>query len=70
MDESARLLQGLDDVLQHIAVSLNEFRLGREYRIKEMLNLSTPEQKCIGLPERKYINDSGKKASSLLRVAK
>jgi hypothetical protein len=29
------------------------------------LGLSTPEQKCIGLPERKYINDSGKKASEL-----
>jgi len=22
----------------------------------------TPEQKCIGFPERKYINDAGKKA--------
>jgi hypothetical protein len=27
--------------------------------------MSTPEQKCIGLPERKYINDSGKKAPEL-----
>ena len=25
-------------------------------------HLSTPEQKCIGLPEQKYINDAGKKA--------
>jgi hypothetical protein len=25
-------------------------------------SLSTPEQKCIGFPERKYINDAGKKA--------
>jgi hypothetical protein len=24
--------------------------------------LSTPERSCIGSPERKYINDSGKKA--------
>jgi hypothetical protein len=24
--------------------------------------MSTPEQKCIGFPERKYINDAGKKA--------
>jgi hypothetical protein len=24
--------------------------------------VSTPEQKCIGFPERKYINDAGKKA--------
>ena len=26
------------------------------------LKLSTPEQKCIGLPEQKYINDASKKA--------
>jgi hypothetical protein len=25
-------------------------------------DLSTPERSCIGSPERKYINDSGKKA--------
>jgi hypothetical protein len=30
-----------------------------------LAQLSTPEQKCIGLPERKYINDSGKKAPEL-----
>jgi hypothetical protein len=24
--------------------------------------VSTPEQKCIGLPEQKYISDAGKKA--------
>jgi hypothetical protein len=26
------------------------------------LLLSTPEQKCIGLPEQKYINDASQKA--------
>jgi WD40 repeat protein len=36
---------------------------GRELRT--LSGLSTPEQKCIGLPERKYINDSGKKAPEL-----
>ena len=25
-------------------------------------HVSTPEQKCIGLPEQKYISDAGKKA--------
>ena len=28
-------------------------------------NLSTPEQKCIVLPEQKYINDAGKKDAEL-----
>ena len=28
-------------------------------------DLSTPERSCIGSPERKYINDSGKKAPEL-----
>jgi hypothetical protein len=27
--------------------------------------VSTPEQKCIGLPEQKYISDGGKKAPEL-----
>ncbi len=27
--------------------------------------VSTPEQKCIGFPEQKYINDAGKKAPEL-----
>jgi hypothetical protein len=27
--------------------------------------LSTPEQKCIGWPEQKYINNAGKKAPEL-----
>ena len=27
-----------------------------------LLLVSTPEQKCIGLPEQKYISDAGKKA--------
>ena len=27
--------------------------------------VSTPEQKCIGWPEQKYINDVGKKAPEL-----
>ena len=28
----------------------------------DLIALSTPEQKCIGLPEQKYISDAGKKA--------
>ena len=28
-------------------------------------NMSTPEQKCIGSPEQKYINDVGKKPPEL-----
>ena len=27
--------------------------------------VSTPEQKCIGLPEQKYISDAGQKAPEL-----
>ena len=27
--------------------------------------LSTPEQRCIGWPEQKYISDAGKKAPNL-----
>jgi hypothetical protein len=27
--------------------------------------MSTPEQKCIGSPEQKYINDAGEKAPAL-----
>ena len=27
--------------------------------------MSTPEQKCIGWPEQKYISDGGKKAPAL-----
>ena len=30
------------------------------------LLLSTPEQKCIGSPEQKYINDVGKKPTELM----
>jgi hypothetical protein len=29
------------------------------------IRVSTPEQKCIGLPEQKYISDGGKKAPEL-----
>ena len=37
-----------------------------ETRIKELVeNLSTPQQKCIGWPEQKYISDAGKKAPEL-----
>ena len=28
-------------------------------------HVSTPEQKCIGSPEKKYISDAGKKAPEL-----
>jgi hypothetical protein len=28
--------------------------------------LSTPEQKCIGLPEQKYISDAGKKGGRII----
>jgi hypothetical protein len=28
-------------------------------------SLSTPQQKCVGWPEQKYISDAGKKAPEL-----
>ena len=34
-------------------------------RAEVLLALSTPQQKCIGWPEQKYISDAGKKAPEL-----
>jgi hypothetical protein len=32
---------------------------------ESVARVSTPEQKCIGWPEQKYISDAGKKAPEL-----
>ena len=37
-------------------------KLGSKGAILETLELSTPEQKCIGWPEQKYISDASRKA--------
>jgi hypothetical protein len=37
-------------------------KLGSKEAILEKLELSTPEQKCIGWPEQKYISDASRKA--------
>ena len=39
--------------------------VNRGIKIIAPIHVSTPEQKCIGWPEQKYINDAGKKAPEL-----
>jgi hypothetical protein len=58
------------DVATSIALSeqARQFRLCLPLVATEgnkLADLSTPERSCIGSPERKYINDSGKKAPKL-----
>ena len=43
------------------------FERGLLMQVKELPtnNLSTPQQKCIGWPEQKYINDAGEQGPEL-----
>ena len=47
---SIRVFKSYDDLVDHCC---------------DAWNLSTPEQKCIGSPEQRYISDAGKKAPEL-----
>ena len=40
----------------------DELERANPENVRASLALSTPEQKCIGLPEQKYINDASQKA--------
>ena len=64
-DLLAELLADREAFLHHAGQLLHEL-LPAAARFAVLLNpiaLSTPEQRCIGSPEQKYIIDAGKKAA-------
>ena len=46
-------------------VALAAFRLASTTFHDELIRVSTPQQKCIGWPEQKYINDAGEQGPEL-----